>query len=141
MNNPANTLRMAWPLRIAIALTGIIDLVVGLLFLVGPELELTPWPSPIPSLISRFIGSIVFANGVGTAMIVWDGTWTHARVLVTVSLVYGLLVLVAVPFDMIVYGKDTVLWGYVVVDIIFIMPITVIYLIYEYRRWRLSRER
>ena len=69
-------------------------------------------------------------------MIVWDGTWTHARVLVTVSLVYGLLVLVAVPFDMIVYGKDTVLWGYVVVDIIFIMPITIIYLIYEYRRWR-----
>jgi hypothetical protein len=139
MNNPDKTLRMVWPLRAAIALTGIIDLAVGLLFLVGPELGLTPWPSPIPSLISRFIGAIVFANGVGTAMIVWDGTWTQARVLVMVSLVYGLLVLVAVPYDMIVYGKDTVLWGYVVVDIIFIVPIAIIYGVYEYMRWRRAR--
>jgi hypothetical protein len=131
---------MAWPLRAAIALTGLIDLVVGLLFLVGPELAMTPWPSPIPSLISRFIGSIIFANGVGTAMVVCDGTWTNARVLVAVSMVYGLLVLVAVPFDLLVYKKDTVLWGYVLVDVIFIVPIAIIYAVYEVMRWRRARD-
>jgi hypothetical protein len=50
-----------------------------------------------------------------------------------------LLVLVAVPYDMIVYGKDTVLWGYVVVDVIFIVPIAIIYGVYEYMRWRQGR--
>lgn len=140
MTTQDKTLRMIWPLRIAIALTGIIDLVVGVAFLIGPELGFTPWPSAVPSLLSRFIGAIVFANGVGTAMIVWDGTWLHARVLVTVSLVYGLLVLVAIPFDLIVYGKDTILWGYVAVDVIFIVPITIIYIIYEFMRWRDARK-
>jgi hypothetical protein len=139
MTTQALPLRMNWPLRIAIAFTGVIDLVVGLAFLIGPELGFTLWPSAVPSLLSRFIGAIVFANGVGTAMIVWDGTWANGRVLVAVSLVYGILILLFVPFDLLVYGKDTALWGYVLVDIIFIVPITIIFGIYEFMRWRASR--
>ena len=72
-------------------------------------------------------------------MIVWDGSWANARVLVAVSLVYGMLILLAVPFDLLVYGKDTALWGYVAVDVVFIVPIAIIFAIYEFMRWRQPR--
>ena len=72
-------------IRAAVLVTAGIDLVIGLLFLLGPELGVTLWPKPIAPLLMRFIGSIVLANGVGAWMVVRQGTWEGARVLFTVA--------------------------------------------------------
>ena len=135
----AAPLKIWMPLRGAIILAALVDLLVGLVFLIGPELGFTLWPSPVGSTISRFIGAIIFANGIGALMVAWNGGWEHARVLFTVSLLYGLLVLFALPLDLIVYGKDTVLWAYVAVDAVFLLPIAAAYLGHEYLRWKQRR--
>jgi hypothetical protein len=73
-------------LKSAITVTAIIDLIIGLLFLFAPELGFTLWPTPIAPVLSRFIGSIIVANGVGAWLVVRDGTWEDARVLIVVAL-------------------------------------------------------
>ncbi len=127
------------PLRLVVGLAAVINLFVGFMFIIGPELGITLWPSAVSSTISRFIGAIIFGNGVGSAMIVWNGKWENARVLFTVALLYGVLVLFALPFDLLVYQKDLILWGYVAVDAIFLFPIGAIYLFYEFKRFRAQR--
>ena len=80
-------------LRSAVAVTAAIDLIIGLMFLFAPELGFTLWPTPIAPVLSRFIGSIIVANGVGAWLVVRQGTWEGARVLFAVALVYGVVVL------------------------------------------------
>lgn len=127
------------PLRAVVGFAAVINLIVGLIFIIGPEFAFTLWPSPVGSTISRFIGAIIFANGVGSALVTWNGTWENARVLFAVALTYGLIVLVALPFDMILYKKDTILWGYVAIDAVFLFPIGLIFLWNEYTRWKQRR--
>lgn len=69
-------------------------------------------------------------------MVVWNGKWENARVLFTVALTYGVVVLLTLPFDLLLYKKDVILWGYVAVDAIFLLPIGAINLGYEFKRWR-----
>jgi hypothetical protein len=135
----APPLKIWGPLRAVVGLAALINLTVGLLFLVGPEFNFTLWPSPVSSTLSRFIGAIIFANGIGSALVTWNGSWENARVLFTVALVYGLAVLIALPFDLVIYKKDVVLWGYVLVDAVFLFPIGAIFLWNEYTRWRQRR--
>jgi hypothetical protein len=118
-------------LRIAIAVTAVIDLLIGLAFLLGPELGLTLWPTPIPLALMRFIGAIVLANGVGALMIVARPTWENARTLFTVALVYGIIVLLALLYQLLAVGAAPIFWFYVVVDAIFLVPIGAIYWAYE----------
>ncbi len=123
-------------LRAAIGVTALIDLVIGLLFLFGPELNFTLWPSAVPRELMRFIGAIVFGNGVGAALIVRQGTWEGARVLFTVALVYGLAIMVFLLYDLAIGKAVPVFWIYVSVDAVFLIPILYIYFTHEqaYRR-------
>jgi hypothetical protein len=139
MNAAPAPLKIWTPLRAVVGLAAVINLLVGLMFIIGPEIGVTLWPSPVGSTISRFIGAIIFANGIGSAMVTLNGTWENARVLFTVALLYGLIVLLALPFDMLVYKKDTVLWGYVLVDALFLFPIGLIFVYHEYLRWKQRR--
>jgi len=118
-------------LRAAIAATAAIDLLIGLAFLLGPELGLTLWPTPIPLALMRFIGAIVFANGVGALMIVRRPTWENARTLFTVALVYGIVVLLALLYQLLVVGAAPLFWIYVVVDAVLLIPIGAIFWAYE----------
>ena len=118
-------------LRAAIAVTALIDLLIGLAFLLGPELGLTLWPTPIPLALMRFIGAIVLANGVGALMIVRRPTWENARTLFTVALVYGIVVLIALLYQLLVAGAAPIFWFYVVVDAVFLVPIGAIFWAYE----------
>jgi uncharacterized protein (DUF2062 family) len=59
----------------AVGVTAAIDLILGLMFLFAPELGFTLWPTPIAPVLSRFIGSIIVANGVGAWLGVRAGTW------------------------------------------------------------------
>jgi hypothetical protein len=129
--SPASTRLLPPWLRTAIAVTAAIDLIIGLAFLFGPELNLTLWPTPIPPILMRFIGSIVLANGVGAAMIVRQATWEGARVLVAVALVYGIVVFIALLYHLLLGSAPAVFWIYTILDVIFLGPIAYIYWRYE----------
>ena len=118
-------------LRAAIAATAAIDLLIGLAFLLGPELGLTLWPTPIPLALMRFIGAIVFANGVGALMIVRWPAWENARTLFTVALAYGIVVLIALLYQLLAVGAAPMFWIYMLVDVIFLVPIGTIFWTYE----------
>ena len=110
-------------LRALIAVTAAIDLLIGLAWLLGPELGVALWPTAIPPALMRFIGAIVFANGVGALMIVRRPTWENARTLFVVAFVYGILVLLALLYQLLVLGAPSFFWWYIVVDTIFLVPI------------------
>ena len=119
-------------LRNAVAATAGINVIIGLAFLFGPELGLKMWPTAIPPLLMRFIGSIVLANGVGAWMIYKAGTWQNARVLFMVALVYGVVVLPALLYHLLIKDAPSIFWGYVLVDALFLIPIINIYRRYEH---------
>jgi hypothetical protein len=102
------------------------------MFLLAPESGLTHWPTPIASVVSRFIGSIMVANGVGAWLGVRAGAWEGARVLFAVALVYGVVVLVALLYHLLLVGDRALFfWIYAVVDAISLGPIAYIYWKYE----------
>ena len=121
-------------LRWTIAIAAALNLLIGLLFLFGPELGISLWPSPLPREIMRFIGSIVFANGIGAAMIVRRPTWENARVLIAVALVYGFLVLLSLLVDLLAAGASPLFWIYLAVNTFFLLPATYFFRKYEQAR-------
>ena len=115
-------LMLAPLLRITIAVAAVLNLLIGLLFLFGPELKFILWPSPIPREMMRFIGSIVLANGIGAAMIVRRPTWENARVLIAVALVYGSLIFLSLIVDLLAAGAPPVFWIYLMINTFFLIP-------------------
>jgi hypothetical protein len=109
-----------------------INLIIGLAFLFAPEVGWTPWPTPISPVLIRFIGAIIIGNGVGSFVAARQGTWEGARVLFTVALVYGAVVLLVVPIQMLLGESHGSIWIYVLVDALFLGPIA--YVFWEYER-------
>ena len=97
-------------LQAMVGITAAIDLLIGLAFLFAPELGFTLWPTPIAPVLSRFIESIIVANGVGAWLVVRQGTWEGARVLFAVALVYGIIVLVALLYHLLLSFGSTLPW-------------------------------
>jgi hypothetical protein len=118
-------------LRAAIAVAAAIDLLIGLAFLFGPALRLTLWPTPIPVVLMGFIGAIILANGVGAMMIVRRPTWENARILFSVALIYGIVVLFALLYHLLLAGAAPILWIYVALDTVFLIPICYVFWMYE----------
>lgn len=118
-------------LRIVIPIAAALNLLIGLLFLLGPELGFALWPSPLPREIMRFIGAIVLANGIGAAMIARRPTWENARVLVAVALVYGGLIFLSLVFDLLAAGAPPVFWIYLVINTAFLLPAAYFFWRYE----------
>ena len=127
-------LMLAQPLRLTIAMAAALNLLIGLLFLLGPELGITLWPSPLPREMMRFVGSIVLANGIGAAMIVRKPTWENARVLVAVALVYGAIVFLGLILDLLTAGAPFVFWIYLVINTFFLLPAAYFFWRYEQAR-------
>lgn len=119
--------------QILMATAGI-NLIMGLAFLLAPELGWTPWPTPISPVLVRFIGAIIIGNGVGSFVAARQGTWEGARVLFTVALVYGAVVLIAVPIQMLLGESHDSIWIYVAVDAMFLGPIAYVFWSYEQSR-------
>jgi hypothetical protein len=126
------TLRLTTPLRLTIAIAAAINLLIGLLFLLGPELGFVLWPSPLPREMMRFVGSIVIANGVGAAMIFRKPTWENARVLVAVALIYGGIVFLGLLIDLIAAGAPHVFWIYLIINTFFLIPTAYFFWKYEH---------
>ncbi len=125
------TPRLSARLRLAVAVTAAIDLAIGLAFLLGPELNITLWPTPISPVLMRFIGSIILANGVGASIVARQGTWESGRALFAVALTYGIVVLPALLYHLVLRDAPRSLWLYVVLDALFIGPIAYIYWQFE----------
>ena len=132
------TLELSSGLRRVLAGTAVIDLVIAMLFMLDPEFDIAPWPTPIPPALVRFIGAILLGNAAGAAVVARQGTWEGARALFTVALVYGVVALVAVPAQLAIVGGPKSLWIYVVVVAIFVVPIAAIMWSYERRSRQLA---
>jgi hypothetical protein len=117
--------------RLAIGFTAIINFVIGFAFLFGPELHINLWPTPVPALLSRFIGSIVLANGLGALMIYRQPSWQNARVLVAVALAYGVIMLPFLLYHLLIKDAPPIFWGYAIVDAVFLLPIISVYRKFE----------
>jgi hypothetical protein len=126
--------RLTTPLRLTIGMAAALNLLIGLLFLFGPELEFVLWPSPLPREMMRFVGSIVIANGVGAAMIFRQPTWENARVLIAVALVYGALVFLGLLVDLLMAGAPLIFWIYLVINTFFLFPVGYFFWKYEQAR-------
>ena len=131
MSTQASHKLLTAPLRTAVAVAALLNLLIGLAFLFGPELNLNLWPTPVSVELKRFIGAIIVANAVGAAMIVRRATWENARVLMMVALVYGVAVLVTLLFDLARGIANPFFWIYVAVDAIFLVPVAYVYWLYE----------
>jgi hypothetical protein len=116
----------------ALIVTAAVDFLIGLAWLCGPEAGLSLWPSSIPSVLSRFIGAIVLANGLGAVMVAGRGTWESARALFIVALTYGGAVLLSLVYELLFHGAPPIFWAYVAVDFIFLFPILLILGYYEW---------
>jgi hypothetical protein len=115
--------------RIGTLLAAVANVVLGLLFLLGPELRFSVWPSPISPVLIRFIGAIILANGVGAVLAYRQGTWEGARVLFLVALVYGAILAVFLPWALLAApGVDQSLWAYVVLNDVVTVAILLIVL-------------
>ena len=124
-------LMLAPLLRFTIAIAAALNFLIGLAFLLGPELGFTLGPSPLPREMMRFIGSIVLANGVGAAMIVRKPTWENARVLIAVALVYGTLIFLSLILDLLTAGAPAVFWIYLAINTLFLVPAAYFFWTYE----------
>jgi hypothetical protein len=131
MFSPSSNRSLSAPLRTAIAGAALLNFLIGLAFLFGPELNLNLWPTPVGVELKRFIGAIVLANGIGAAMIVRRGTWESARILMMVALIYGLAVFVMLLYDLIQGIANPFFWIYITVDAIFLVPVAYIYWLHE----------
>ncbi|MDQ4148405.1 MAG: hypothetical protein M3164_00170 [Actinomycetota bacterium] len=121
-------------LKRALVATALINVVVGVLFLLGPEIGVTLWPSPISPVLTRFIGAIILGNAAGAWMVSRAPSWEEARALFYVALVYGALVLLTVPPQLLTGRTDRSLWIYVVFTAVFIVPLAIV--VWRYERGR-----
>lgn len=131
MSTESSRQMLSTPFRAAIAVAALLNVLIGLAFLFGPELNINLWPTPVGVELKRFIGAIVLANGIGAAMIVRRGTWENARVLMMVALVYGAAVFVMLLYDLVQGIADPFFWIYITIDAIFLIPVAYIYWLYE----------
>jgi hypothetical protein len=114
-------------------LVAAINLVVGVLFLLDPELGTAPWPTPIAPVLVRFIGAIVVGNAAGAAVVAKQATWEGARALFAVALAYGVVALAFVAYQLASEGGPSSLWIYVAVDAVFVVPVAALAWSYERR--------
>ena len=128
MSHPQPLARLV---RHALKATAVINLVVGVLVLFVPEVQVSLWPSPISPVLTRFIGAIIVGNAVGAWVVSRAPSWEEARALFYVAIVYGALVLLAVPPQLMRANTDRSLWAYVIFTAVFIVPVAVIVARYE----------
>jgi hypothetical protein len=127
----ASTRSVSARVRMLLLLAAAVDLLLGLLFLFGPELPLQTWPTPVPSLLLRFIGAIVLSNAVGIWVGLQLGTWEGLRALFWVGVVYGGLAFLALVYHLLFLAAPAVFWAYPVADAVYLVAIARILWIYE----------
>jgi hypothetical protein len=132
-STPGNAIALGGAVRLGMYLTAVLDGLLGFAFLLAEELHLPVWPTPLPPILMRFVGAIVLANGVALVVAGRQGTWEGARVLFTVGLTYGVVVLVALLYHLLLAGAPALFWGYTIADAVFVVVLARIAWLYEGR--------
>jgi len=109
-------------LRFTLAISAGLNLLIGLAFLVGPELGIRLWPSPLPREMMRLAGLMVLTNGVGAALIIRQSIWEHPRVLWMIALVYLLVVCLGLFLHALPDGAPPVFWIHLAINTLFLVP-------------------
>jgi hypothetical protein len=122
-------------IKITLALAASIDLVLGLLIFFTPELEVSVWITPIAPLLSRFVGAIVAASGVGIFIAIAWGTWEGVRAQFVAGFVYGAMVLMALLLALL-QGANPIFGVYAAINVGYLVPIALIFLAHERARKR-----
>jgi hypothetical protein len=122
-------------IKITLVLAATIDLVLGLLIFFTPELEVSVWITPIAPLLSRFVGAIVAASGVGIFIAIAWGTWEGVRAQFVAGFVYGAMVLMALLLALL-QGANPIFGVYAAINVGYLVPIALIFLAHERARKR-----
>jgi hypothetical protein len=122
-------------IKITLALAATIDVVLGFLIFFTPELEVSVWITPIAPLLSRFVGAIVAASGMGIFIAIAWGTWEGVRAQFVAGFVYGVLVLVALLIHLL-QGANPIFGFYAAINFGYLVPIALIFLAHERARKR-----
>ncbi len=113
---------------------GLTNLVIGIIFLFHLAGTLGIWPKATePSItLSHFIGAIILGNACGAFALARERDWLRVRPLVIVAIVYGLVVAGSLLYDSFQPHFNSIFWGYLAVDLPFLM----VYLVIFYRHER-----
>lgn len=132
-SSAGNTVALNGGVRLGMYLTAVLDGLLGLGFLFSPELHLQVWPTPLPPILTRFVGSIVLANGVALVVAARQGTWEGARALFSVAISYAVVVLAALLYHLLLLDAPPLFWVYAAADAIFLVAVGRIIWLYEGR--------
>jgi hypothetical protein len=102
-------------------LAGIFNLLVGLGFFFLPEFHLHLWPTPIPEVLTRFIGAIILGNSAGAIWLSTEREWARVRPLALVAVVYGTLVAGALLYELLARNASSTFWLYFLFDMPFLI--------------------
>ena len=116
-----NHLTFSPPERGLALVAGLFNLIVGLAFFFLPEMHTPVWPTPIPTLMDRFIGAIIIGNGVGAIYLATEKEWARVRPLALVAVVYGTLVALALLYHLLALNASPVFWFYFLFDVPFLI--------------------
>lgn len=131
--SPSQTL-LSPTLRTVLTLAGALDIVLGALFFTGPETGISLWPTPVPALLSRFIGAIILASGAGVLAMARQGTWEGARAMFWLGLTYSVASLLALLYHLLLLGAPPAFWLYAALDVVYLVPIAYVLATYERKR-------
>lgn len=122
----------------------IFNLVVGLGFFFFPELSPQIrsylWPTPIPPILTRFIGAIIIGNSIGAFRLVAEREWARVRPLALVATVYGTLVAIGLLYHLLVLKASPSFWLYFLFDVPFLLVFYGLFIYHDIAP-RFSRQR
>jgi len=110
---------------------GLFNLIIGFGFFFLPELQLPLWPTPIPAILTRFIGAIIIGNGVGACWLAREREWSHVRPLAIVAVVYGTLIALALLYHLLWLHASSLFWLYFLFDTPFLIVFYALFLYHD----------
>lgn len=120
---------------------GIFNLGVGLAFFFLPELHWPIWPTPIPSLLARFIGAIILGNSAGALLLTTQRDWARVRPLALVAVVYGTLVALALLYHLLWLHAEAIFWIYFLFDMPFLLVFYALFVYHEVIQRVMTRQK
>ncbi|MBO0795105.1 MAG: hypothetical protein J2P36_29730 [Ktedonobacteraceae bacterium] len=112
-------------------IAGIFNLGVGIAFFFLPELQWPVWPTPIPAVLTRFIGAIILGNSAGAFLLAIEREWERVRPLALVAAVYGTLVALGLLYHLLWLHAQPVFWFYFLFDIPFLVVFYALFIYHE----------
>ncbi len=120
--------------RFLALLAGLTNLVIGTIFFFDLAQQLGIWPTAISPVLGQFIGAIILGNAAGSFALARERDWLRVRPLVIVAIVYGFVVAASLLYDTFQPGFNKIFWGYLVVDVPFLIVYLLIFLRHERSR-------